>query len=65
MEPKQAIANLYLSKYYRVKKRKKKTLKNCQEQPHLLSGHFIKMFYRTTTCPRQPPLRGPKSGCLI
>ena len=30
----------------------KKTLKTCQEQPHLLSGHFIKVFYKITTCPR-------------
>ena len=35
------------------------------EQPHLASGHFIKVFYKATTCPRQPILSGPKSGRLI
>ena len=28
-----------------------KKLKTCQERPHLFSGHFIKVFYKTTTCP--------------
>ena len=27
-------------------------------------GRFIKMFYKMTTCPRQPLLSGPKSGRL-
>ena len=26
---------------------------------------FIKVFYKTTICPRQPLLRGPKSGLSI
>ena len=25
----------------------------------------MKVFYKTTTCPRRPLLSGPKSGCLI
>ena len=40
-------------------------LQTCQTQPHLVSGHFMKVFHKTTTCPRWPPLSGPKSGCLI
>ena len=39
--------------------------KTCQERPHLLSDRFIKVFYKMTTCPRRPLLRGPKSGRLI
>ena len=35
------------------------------EQPHLASGHFMKVFYKTTTCPRQPIMSGHKSGRLI
>ena len=42
-----------------------KKLKACQEQPHLVSDCFIKVFYKTTTCPRQPLLSGPKSVHLI
>ena len=42
-----------------------KNLKTCQEQPHLVSGHFIKLFHKTTTCPRWPLLSGPKSSHLI
>ena len=42
-----------------------KKLKTCQEWPHLLSSRFIKVFYKTTTCPRRPHLSGPKSGRLI
>ena len=38
-----------------------KKLKTCQERPHLVSGRFIKVFYKTTTCPRRPLLSGPKS----
>ena len=49
------------SKYYRGEKK----LKTCHEQPHLVSGRFIKVFFKTTTCPRRPLLSGPKSGCLI
>ena len=40
-------------------------LKTCHERPHLVSGHFIMVFYKTTTCPRQQLLSGPKSGRLI
>ena len=43
----------------------KEKLKICQEQPYLVSGCFIKLFYKTTTCPRQSPLSGPKIGQLI
>ena len=28
----------------------------------MVSGRFIKVFYKTTTCPRWPLLSGPKSG---
>ena len=41
-----------------------KKLKTCQERPHFVSGRFIKVFYKTTTCPRRPLLSGPKSGRL-
>ena len=34
--------------------------KICQEQPDLVFGHFIKVFYKATTCPRRPLLSGPK-----
>ena len=56
MEQKHTTANFYSSKYYC----RKKTLKTCQERPHLLSSRFIKVFYKTTTCPRWPLLHGPK-----
>ena len=42
-----------------------KKLKTCQERPDLVSGHFIMVFYKTTTCPRQPLSSGPNSGHLI
>ena len=42
-----------------------KKTKNLPERPHLLSGLFIKVFYKTTTCPRLPLLSVPKSGRLI
>ena len=41
-----------------------KKLKTCQEWPHLLSGCFIKVFYKMATCPRWPLLSGPESGHL-
>ena len=28
-------------------------------------ANFIKVFYKMTTCPRQPLLNGPQSDCLI
>ena len=31
-----------------------KKSKNLQKWPHLLSGRFIKVFYKTATCPRRP-----------
>ena len=34
-----------------------KKLKTCQEQPHLVNGWFIKMFYKTTICLRWPLYR--------
>ena len=37
-----------------------KKLKACQEQQHLVSGHFMNVLYKTTTCTRQPRLSGPK-----
>ena len=42
-----------------------KTQKHGQEQPHLVSGRFMKVFYKITTCPRPPLLNGPKSGCCL
>ena len=38
----------------------RKKLKACQEQRHLVSGHFMNVLYKTTTCTRQPRLSGPK-----
>ena len=31
-----------------------KKLRTWQGQPHLVSGHFIKVFYKTTTCSKWP-----------
>ena len=42
-----------------------KKLKTCRERPHLLSGRFIKLFYKTATYPRQPLLSGLKRGRLM
>ena len=42
-----------------------KILKTCSEQPRLVSGCFIKVFHKMTTCPRQLLLSGPKSSCFI
>ena len=50
------IKNLGSSRYYR----REKKLKACQERLHLVSGSFIKVFYKMDTCPRQPLLSGPK-----
>ena len=41
-----------------------KILKACQVRPHLVSGPFIKVFYKTTTCTRPPLLSGPRSDPL-
>ena len=40
-------------------------LKTCQEQQGFVCGHFMKVFYKTTTCPKRPLLSGPKIGHLI
>ena len=42
----------------------KKKLKTCQGRPNFVSGHFMKVFYKITTCPIRPLLSGPKSDCL-
>ena len=42
-----------------------KKQKPCQERQHLISGCYIKVLYKTTTCPRGLLLSGPKSGRLI
>ena len=42
-----------------------KKQKTCQERPHLVNGRFIKVFYKTTTCPRRALLNGPNSSRLI
>ena len=39
-----------------------KKLKICQDQPDLIFGHFIKVFYKTTTCPRRSLLIGEWSS---
>ena len=39
--------------------------KTCQEWKHWASGHFMKLFYKTTTRTRRPLLSILKSGCLI
>ena len=38
--------------------------KTCQEWPNLVIGCLIQVFYKTTTFPKRPLLRGSKS-CLI
>ena len=54
------IASLYSSKSLLFMKHSQwdKKLEICQEQPDLVYGCFIKLFYKMTTCPRQPLLRG-------
>ena len=39
--------------------------KTYPEQPHLVSGRFMKVFFKTTTCPKQPLSSGSKSGRLV
>ena len=41
-----------------------KKLTTCQERPDMVCSRFIKMFYKTTTCPTWLLLSGLKSGCL-
>ena len=57
MAPKQALLQIFIQANVIVGKKRK----NCQERPHLVSGRFIKVFYKTTTCQRRPVLSGPKS----
>ena len=45
MAPKCTITYFHTSKYYHGDEK----LKTCQEQPHLLSGRFIKVFHKMTT----------------
>ena len=61
MAPKHAQLRIFIQANITVGKK----LKTCQERPHLVSGRFIKVFYKTTTCIRRPLLSGPKSGRLI
>ena len=42
-----------------------KILKTCSEQSRLVSGCFIKVFRKMTTCPRQLLLSDPKSSYFI
>ena len=42
-----------------------KKIKTCQEWPKLVSGCFMRVVYKTTTCPRWSLLNGHKSGHLI
>ena len=56
------MANLYSRKdLFTIRREKTKT---CSGRPHLCSGCFIKVFYKTTPCPRWPLLNGPKSSRL-
>ena len=60
------IPNLYSSKSLFFTKHSQWGIKtkNLPKTIRLVCGHFIKVFYKTTTCPRQPLLSGPKGGCL-
>ena len=60
-----ALKNAQLQSLFKQILLWEKKLKTCQEWQHLVSGLFIKVFYKTTTFPRRPLLSGPKSGCLI
>ena len=48
MAPKYAQLQVFIQANITMEKK----LKTCQEQPHLVSGRFIVVFYKTTTCPR-------------
>ena len=61
MAPKHAQLQIFIQANITVGKK----LKTCQERPHLVSSRFIKVFYKTTTCPRRPLMGGSKSGRLI
>ena len=50
---------------YNTFTQKKKQPKTYQEQPNLVSGSFIKVFYKMTTCSRRPLLSGPKNDLFI
>ena len=39
-------------------------LKTCHKRPDLTSGYFIKVFDKTTTCPRQSLLSCPRVAVL-
>ena len=39
--------------------------KTYPEQPHLVSGRFMKVFFKTITCRKQPLSSGSKSGRLV
>ena len=48
MEPKSTL-QIFIQVFKQIILCEKKTLKTCQERPDLLGGHFIKMFYKTTS----------------
>ena len=62
MAPKHATANLYSSQYYHHGGKK---LKPPKDRSHAFTCRFIKVFYKMTTCPRQPILSGPKGDYFI
>ena len=59
------IKNVQLQIFIQANIAVEKKLKAFQERPDLLSGQFIKVFYKTATYSIQPLLSGPESGCLI
>ena len=61
MAPKHAELQIFIQANITVEKK----LETCHEQPHLDSGRFIKVFYKTTTCPQPPLLSSPISSRLI
>ena len=65
MAPKHSKCYIFIhTKIYSLKDSFSKK-ENCSERPHLASRCLVKVFYKTTTCSRQLPLSGPKSGCFI
>ena len=61
MAPKHAQLQIFIQANIAVGRKRKP----CQERPHLVSGRFIKVFYKTTSCPKRLLPRGAKIGRLI
>ena len=60
MAPKHAQLQIFIQANITVRKK----TETWQERPHLVSGRFIEVFYKTTIYPRQPLSHGPKSSRL-